>query len=78
MIAFIDVVDAPFAAKTDAAGRAVFHGVPAGGAQVRAWHPYMRAPGSTQAAAVVVPGAGTARAGFTAELRTPAMRMLSY
>lgn len=78
MVAYIDVVDAPFAARTDAAGRIAFHGVPAGAAQVRAWHPYMRAPGSAQAATVTVPAAGAASAVFTAELRTPAMRMSSY
>jgi plastocyanin len=46
MIAFIDVVDTGFAARTDAAGRATFAGVPAGPLIARVWHPYLRAPGN--------------------------------
>ena len=78
MVAFIAVVDAPFAARTDASGRVVLHDVPAGPAQVRVWHPYLRAAGNTQSAQAVVPASGAARIAFTAELRTPAMRMSGY
>jgi plastocyanin len=46
MIAFIDVVDTPWAAKTDAKGNASFHGVPASAVEVDVWHPYLRAPGN--------------------------------
>ena len=46
MIAFIDVVDTGFAARTDAAGRASFTGVPGGPVLVRVWHPWLRAPGN--------------------------------
>jgi len=46
MIAFIHVVDTALAARTDAAGRAAFAGVPAGAVIARVWHPYLRAPGN--------------------------------
>jgi plastocyanin len=44
MIAFIDVVDTGFAARTDASGRVSFANVPAGPVLARIWHPYLRAP----------------------------------
>jgi plastocyanin len=44
MIAFIAVADTAYAARTDAAGRAVFAGVPGGAVVARIWHPYLRAP----------------------------------
>lgn len=40
MIAFIRVVDTPFAARTDADGRAVLAGLPAGSTTLTVWHPY--------------------------------------
>jgi plastocyanin len=43
MVAFIKVVDTPFAAKTDDKGQATLKGLPAGPVQVRIWHPYMKA-----------------------------------
>ena len=46
MQAFIYVVDTPFARKTDATGRVVLRGVPAGERRVRVWHPQLRAPGN--------------------------------
>jgi plastocyanin len=42
MIAFIKIVDTPYAVKTDASGQAVLKGVPAGAVVVRVWHPYQR------------------------------------
>jgi plastocyanin len=44
MQAFVQVVDTPFAAKTDADGRVTLHGVPAGKFKLRVWHPRLRAP----------------------------------
>jgi plastocyanin len=44
MVAFIKVVDTPYAAKTDAAGQVVLRGLPSGPVQVRVWHPYLKAP----------------------------------
>ncbi len=43
MVAFIDVVDTPYAAKTNAQGVAVVRGVPVGSARVKVWHPYGKA-----------------------------------
>lgn len=39
MLAYIKVVDTPWAMKTDTVGDAVLRGVPAGGATLRVWHP---------------------------------------
>jgi plastocyanin len=74
MVAFIVVVDTPYAAKTDAAGQAVIHGVPAGAQPLRVWHPYLRAPGSALTASLAVPASGVARVALSGELRTPPPR----
>ena len=72
MVAFILVVDTPYAAKTDASGVAVIHDAPAGELTVRLWHPYLRAPGNT------VTGRGAGRIVFTADLRAPPERKSLY
>ena len=46
MQAFIQVVDTPFARKTDQAGRVTLRGLPADVRRVRVWHPLLRAPGN--------------------------------
>jgi plastocyanin len=43
MIGYIYVADTPFAAKTNAAGEAVIHGLPAGQGTLTLWHPDMKA-----------------------------------
>jgi plastocyanin len=45
MVAFIKVVDTPYAMKTDAACRALIKGAPAGALRMRVWHPYLKAKG---------------------------------
>ena len=65
MVAFIKVVDTPFAAKTDAKGRAVLHGLPAGPpTEVKVWHPYLKASGNdlNLRGTVTTPAAGEAGA----------------
>jgi hypothetical protein len=42
MAAYVRVVDTPYAAKTDAAGEAVLHNLPAGTVSLAVWHPYLR------------------------------------
>ena len=42
MVAFIKVVDTPYAAKTDAAGEVTLHGLPTGEVSVHVWHPYLK------------------------------------
>lgn len=43
MIGYIYVADTPYAAKTDATGTVVIHGLPGGGGTLSVWHPDMRA-----------------------------------
>jgi hypothetical protein len=78
MIAYIVVVDTPYAAKTNAAGEAVVHGVPAGTRSVRVWHPYMRAPGNSVALNMAVPGAGEVRQLVAAQLHPPPVMHRMY
>jgi hypothetical protein len=54
MVAFIRVVNTPFAAKTDAAGKVRLRGMPAGATSVKIWHPYLKAPGNEIARPVVL------------------------
>jgi plastocyanin len=71
MIAFIDVVDTTWAAKTDANGDASFRGVPPTGVTIDVWHPYLRAPGNRiSRAAALAPGPAR-RESFTVALRSP-------
>ncbi len=46
MLAYIKVVDTPWAMKTDATGDAVLRGIPAGGATLRVWHPRLAGRGN--------------------------------
>jgi plastocyanin len=76
MTGFIRVVDTPYAAKTDAAGEAVIHGLPAGPAQLSVWHPYLRG-GRDLAREVGVPPGGAAVT-VAVELRSPPMAHGDY
>jgi plastocyanin len=71
MIAYIDVVDTPWAKTADANGRVVLHGIPAGAVSVSVWHPYLRAPGNSIARTVTLSDAGTRVERFVAGMRTP-------
>jgi plastocyanin len=74
MIAFIRVVDTRYAAKTNAAGVAVIHNLPAGAATLKLWHPYLKAPNNEVSRAIAVPAAGESSEAFTADVRpAPAM-----
>lgn len=70
MIAFIDVVDTGYAARTDAAGRVFFANVPPGALVARIWHPYLRAPGNQIEAHWTIGGGRQAEAA-TLALRPP-------
>jgi plastocyanin len=61
MVAFIKVVDTPFAAKTDEKGQAVLKGLPAGAAQLHVWHPYMKAANNEIVRPLAVAPAGGGR-----------------
>jgi plastocyanin len=78
MSAYVAVVDTAYAVKTDASGRAVVHGLPAGSVRVRVWHPYMKAPDSAQTFEAVMPATGGVTHDVVAPLRTPPMRMNQY
>jgi hypothetical protein len=78
MIAFIDVVDTPYAALTNAAGEAVVRDVPSGPRGVRVWHPYLRAPGNAITLNVVVSGEGEVRQSVVTDLRPPPVMHRMY
>ena len=71
MIAFVAVADTAFAARTDAAGRVAFAGVPAGPAVARVWHPYLRAPGNRMDYRWSVPRTGRQAQTVDVTLRAP-------
>ncbi len=71
MIAFIDVVDTPWAVKTDANGNARLHGLPAASVTIDVWHPYARLTnGHTERQALLASGAAH-REQFAIPLRPP-------
>jgi plastocyanin len=76
MVAFLKVVDTPFAAKTDAAGVVVLRGLPNGSSDVRVWHPYLRAPEGEVRRAVALRDGGAEI--FAVELRAAPTAHRSY
>ena len=73
MAAFIKVVDTPYAAKTDAAGALMIHGLPAGGATLHLWRPYMKAPNNEITKALTLPASGQIGESFAVEVHPPMM-----
>lgn len=71
MAGFIDVVDTPYYAKTDANGEAHITGVPAGAATVTVWHPYLKAPQNRMELKAAIPAVGAATAQVSADVRRP-------
>jgi plastocyanin len=57
MLAYIKVVDTPWAAKTGANGDVSLSGVPAGGATLRVWHPRLAGRGNEGSRAITVTAA---------------------
>jgi plastocyanin len=78
MVAFIKVVDTPFAAKTDAAGQVVLRGLPVGAVQVRIWHPYLKAPNNEITRTITVPGSGQSLQMVQIDLRNAPDRRGAY
>jgi plastocyanin len=78
MVAFIRVVDTPFAIKTGASGIVTLRGLPPGAATVRVWHPYLKAPGGEKAVTVTLPREGGISAAVVGDLRTPPMTSHNY
>jgi hypothetical protein len=61
MSGFILAVDTPYAAKTDANGRAVIADVPTGQMTLQVWHSAIRAPGNLLSQPGTVPAGGLNR-----------------
>ena len=78
MIAFIDVVDTGFAARTDSAGRANFTAIPGGPVLVRVWHPWLRAPANQIELRAEVPDNGRVAQAVPVSLRPPPRPARSY
>jgi hypothetical protein len=78
MVGFIKVIDTPFAAKTDARGEVVLHGLPGGLGVLKIWHPYLKAAGNELSKPVNLPQAGLVQRAETADVRTPPVRRNSY
>ena len=78
MVAFIKVVDTPFAAKTDAMGQAVVHGLPAGPVQVHIWQPYLKAPGNEIVRTAVASASGVTREAIQVDVRAAPDRRGAY
>ena len=76
MSAFIDVVETPFAVKTDERGEAVLTDLPAGPGTLTIWHPYLKAPRNEQVHAVTV---GGGRQSYVVDLRAaPAAMSMAH
>lgn len=68
MIAYVQVVDTPYFAKTDAAGKAVLDGVVPGKYALKAWH-YGLPPGASASEQGLTVGAGDMQANFSLNAR---------
>ena len=78
MIAYVVVVDTPFAARTGADGVVVIRGLPAGEASMTVWQPYMKTPKNQQVRPVNVPASG-GREVVVADLRpAPSMAGMKH
>jgi plastocyanin len=78
MLAFIKVVDTPYAAKTDASGVVELHGLPAGGATLHVWHPFMKTPNNEMTRPITLAAAAPLRLALSAEFRSPPDRRTAY
>ncbi|NJC41192.1 plastocyanin [Brevundimonas alba] len=61
MLAYIKVVDTPWAAKSGADGTVTLRGIPAGAATLKVWHPQLVVRGNETAQAVTVTAAAAQR-----------------
>ena len=61
MLAYIKVVDTPWASKTPASGDVTLRAIPAGAATLRVWHPRLSGRGNEISQAVTVTGAASQR-----------------
>jgi plastocyanin len=78
MVAFIAVVDTPFAAKTDELGVARIAGLPPGQATMRVWHPYLRAPENKVERVVSISRGGVTAQSLQLQLQAPRLHRHVY
>lgn len=78
MVAFVKVVDTPLAAKTNDKGEAVLRGAPSGGAVMRVWHPYAKAPKNEIERRLNLPKDGGLKEALVVDLRVPSERRKGY
>jgi plastocyanin len=69
MSAYIDVVDTPYAAKSDEAGEVVLKNLPPGGGVLTIWQPYLKAPGNAERHPISISAQGRNRQSFGLDLR---------
>ncbi|MBU1347999.1 MAG: methylamine utilization protein [Alphaproteobacteria bacterium] len=68
MLAYVRIVDTPWAGKTDASGDVVIAGIPAGAASLKIWHPRLNVRGNESAYTLTIgtgPGRQTATGDFS-------------
>lgn len=73
MLAWIKVVDTPWAAKTNASGNLVLSGIPAGAATLKIWHPRLAGRGNETSQAVTI-GAGASSRTVTGDFNARTAR----
>jgi len=71
MIAYLAIVDTPWAKTADAGGHVLLRGLPAGSVAVTIWHPYLRAPGNSITRTVTIADSSMRSERFTVPMRTP-------
>jgi plastocyanin len=71
MIAYLAVVDTPWAKTADASGRVLLRNIPAGGVIISVWHPYLRAPGNSLTRTVTLAEGPARIERFEAPMRRP-------
>lgn len=69
MIAYVNVVDTPWAKTADAAGHALLRGLPTGNVTITVWHPYLRAPGNAASRNVPLSETAVRRDRFAVPMR---------
>jgi plastocyanin len=77
MVAFIKVVDTPYAIKSGPTGSVTLRGLPAGAATLRVWHPYMRSPDNEVVRQLVLRDAASVET-VPADLRKPPIHHSAY
>jgi plastocyanin len=78
MLAFILVVDTPYAAKTDAKGLAHIPDAPGGAVTLTIWQPYLKALGNTVSVKATLPRAGPFTQPVTVGVRAPLAKRGAY